>query len=380
MVSVGYVGNHGTHLFGEPFRTMNYVPTTDRLQYRTAINATIPITDVYSGKTAQVFQQVFGSADLPRSVLLSNYPLFPSLGKKAYDGTSVYNGLNLRIQKRFSQGLNLNIAYTNSKAMTNAVNSNTGILLVDAIHTVGTPGGRSNFVLSTGGIAGYQDPDHRRDHTISMDDIPQILNITGTYDLPVGAGKYFLNRKGIVNGVLGGWKLSGNFNAEGGLPLSISCPGNQLTTRCDLIGNPKFSGSRSKEQRIADWINPAAFTPPFGSNESVWSNYDPNADYAWQWGTAGPRLPQIRSPGFWNVDSALFKRFDVREKQYLEFRWELFNALNHQNLGTPNTGFCLPPGPGGETDLVHTAGCAFGLITNVQTDARAMEFALKFFF
>jgi hypothetical protein len=44
------------------------------------------------------------------------------------------------------------------------------------------------------------------------------------------------------------------------------------------------------------------------------------------------------------------------------------------------TGNCLPPGPNGETDTVHQAGCSFGRITNVQTDPRAMEFALKLFF
>jgi hypothetical protein len=70
----------------------------------------------------------------------------------------------------------------------------------------------------------------------------------------------------------------------------------------------------------------------------------------------------------------------VTEKRYFQFRWEAFNALNHQNLGFPNVGFCLPPGPTGGTDLVHQAGCTFGRITNIQTDPRAMEFAVKLVF
>jgi hypothetical protein len=146
-----------------------------------------------------------------------------------------------------------------------------------------------------------------------------------------------------------------------------------------MIGNPQLPGGRSRAEKIADWINPAAFVPAFGTDQSFWANYTPNDDRAWLFGTAGPRLPQIRTPGFWNVDSSLFKQFKVKETKYFEFRWELFNALNHQNLGTPNNNFCLPAEADGSTDLVHQAGCSFGRITNIQTDPRAMEFALKFY-
>jgi hypothetical protein len=75
----------------------------------------------------------------------------------------------------------------------------------------------------------------------------------------------------------------------------------------------------------------------------------------------------------------LAKDFHLTESKYFEFRWEAFNAFNHQNLGTPYTSFCLLPLPDGSTDKVHRAGCSFGRITNVQTDPRSMQFALKFF-
>ena len=189
---------------------------------------------------------------------------------------------------------------------------------------------------------------------------------------------------------MGGWKLTGNFIGQSGLPLGISCPKDTLqstissqsgtanTSRCDLVGNPSI-GKVSKQQQIADWINPNAFQPSFGSNQSVWgANYDPTAAYAWQFGTMGPVLPNYRAPGFWNLDTALSKNFPVAEGKYFEFRWEAFNALNHMNLGFPNTSYCLSPGGSGQTDLVHKAGCSFGRITNIQTDPRSMEFALKF--
>jgi hypothetical protein len=152
-----------------------------------------------------------------------------------------------------------------------------------------------------------------------------------------------------------------------------------MTCRPNLVGNPHFQGSRSKQERIAQWINPAGFEPVFGGDQNFWANYDPSDDRSWRFGTMGPRLASLRSPAFWNIDTALGKQFHITEQRYFEFRWEMFNALNHQNLGFPDVNFCLPPKADGTTDLVHQAGCTFGRVTNIQTDPRAMQFGLKFF-
>jgi hypothetical protein len=381
MVDIGYVGSHGTHLVGEGFRQYNFVHTADLLKYKNQIYATVPITDYYSGPTADKLAAIWGSTSLPRNILLTPYPAYSTIQNNVgFEGTSIYHGMNLRVQKRYSNGFDIVAAYTFSKKITNSRVANMAGMLVDPLHGVATVGGRLNYIGGTLG-GGFQDPDNANaDRAIAPDDITHMLNIAGSYELPFGKGRAFLHDNGIINAIVGGWRLTANFNAQTGLPLSITCPADALTSRCNIIGDPNFSGSRSRQQQIAQWINPAAFQPAFGGDQSFWANYTPSDPRAWQFGSAGARLPYLRSPGFWNLDTSLAKQFHVTEMKYFEFRWEMFNSLNHQNLGVPNTNFCLPALPDGTTDLVHQAGCSFGRITNVQTDPRAMEFALKFFF
>jgi hypothetical protein len=224
MVSIGYVGSHGTHLAGEGFRSLNYVHTTDRLKYRRAINATIPITDVYSGQTAQALQTVYGSSELTRSLLLKDYPFHGAfnymINNMSNDGTTVYHGMNLRVQKRYSQGFDFIAAYTFSKKSNNAMTTNMASMLVDPLHwaKAGGIGGRAGALGWNGGFGGqFQDIDNKNlDRAIAADDITHMFNLAGSYELPFGAGKPLLNKKGPLNAVVGGWRLTGNFNAQGG--------------------------------------------------------------------------------------------------------------------------------------------------------------------
>src|SRR5262249_6590655 len=143
-----------------------------------------------------------------------------------------------------------------------------------------------------------------------------MFNIAGSYELPFGSGRPFLNRRGVVNALLGGWVLTANFNAQMGIPMSFACPGDQVTSRCDLIGSPsKVTGG----QNATHWFNPAAFEPAFGIDPTFWANYNPDDARAYLFGTAGERLGNARTPGFYNMDSSLSKQFHFTEQRYFQF-------------------------------------------------------------
>jgi hypothetical protein len=204
----------------------------------------------------------------------------------------------------------------------------------------------------------------------------------------MGQGKSFLNNNGLASKLAGGWRLTQNWNFQSGVPLIIrSAAGNAVSSLPNLIGDPSAGrSSKSRAQQENQWFNPAAFEAPFGSDPAVIQSItDGTADFNnlnqwWQFGNDTGRNPSQRAPGFWNADLALQKDFHLSEGRYFQFRWELYNAFNHQNLGIPSTSWCLPPNSDGSTDAIHLFGCQFGKITDVQTDPRAMQFGLKFYF
>jgi hypothetical protein len=382
VVTLGYVGAHGLHLFGDQFRGYDYVPTAVRQQLRNGLNETV--------STPASLVPVYGDT-VPLTVLSRPYPQYSNVYINTNpDGFNTYHALQLNYQKRFSRGFNVILSYTHQK---NIISPNTGSIIGNTATptTLGRTVGRSSVVAGalsggTGNSAGgaaAQNPDNRRaDIALAPDDMPNVLNIAGTYQLPFGKGRAFLASSRLADSIVGGWSLTQNWNFQTGVPLTVTGPCNALTCRPNLNDDPnQFSGPRTKQDRQNAWFNPNAFSAVFQTDPRVLSAPDPTIyDAWWQFGSMGLRNNSVRSPGFWNVDVSLSKDFHITESKYFTLRWELYNALNHQNLGIPNTQWCLGPNADGSTDLVHQFGCQFGKITNVQTDPRAMQFGLKFIF
>ncbi len=378
-ISVGYVGTHGLHLFGDEFRSYDHVPTATLQQLRTSVNDQV--------STPASLVPTYGST-MPLSQLLKPYPQYSNVTVNSNpDGFNRYNAAQVKFEKRYSQGLSLMLAYTHQK---NIGSPNTGSLIGNTATstTIGRSVGRASQVAGglsggsgqTGGSGAAQNPDNRNaDVALTADDIPNVLNIAGSYDLPFGRGKtLFSTDSRIANLFISGWTLTNNWNFQNGTPLVITAPCDGIQSelgvcRPNLIGNPN-QGAHTQNQ----WFNPNAFQAAFQTDPNVLTASDPTTYAAWwQLGNMGVRNNAVRGPNFWNVDMSLSKDFHFTERRYLSFRWEVYNALNHQNLGLPNTNWCMGPTADGGTTIVNQFGCQFGKITNVATDPRAMQFGLK---
>src|SRR5207249_3602813 len=150
--------------------------------------------------------------------------------------------------------------------------------------------------------------------------------------------------------MLGGWQISGVTFLRSGSPFSVTDatdiagvgPGSGAQ-RWNLAGSTDIAGSHGLNQA---WFNPAAFTLPAAGT----------------FGNSGLNI--LRGPSFRSWDLALFKNFRLAEKLTSEFRWEVFNFLNHPVLDSPNAN----PRTG-----------SFGLVTS-KTGERNMQLGLKFIF
>ena len=402
-LSVGYVGTYGSHLSAEEVRDYNYTRTATRLALRNNLVQPVPVDAALAPIYGCPTDPASGQALCPGNLVLRPSPLYQTVSfLQGADGFNRYHSFQMKVEKRYSQGLNFILAYTIQKNMASVMVGSIGANTANAV-TLGRAVGRMSFIPGAGGGAatdGFSNAraedadDRRRYYGFSPDDIPQILNMAVSYDLPFGEGKPFLSGSGWADKVLGGWTLTQNWNFQTGVPLlftSAACNG--ISCRPNLIGDPsRGRGSKTHSQLQEQYFDPTAFEAPFGSDpaiiEAVSTGFFPDGTEVdfnalepwWQFGNIGTRPPTGRMPGYWNADWALAKEVHLTETKYLQFRWEVFNVFNHQNLGVPNTQWCLPPNPDGSTDAIHVFGCQFGKITNIQTDPRGMQFGMKFYF
>ncbi|MCX6615568.1 MAG: TonB-dependent receptor, partial [Acidobacteria bacterium] len=250
-------------------------------------------------------------------------------------GFSNYNGLQMKIEKKFSGGLYVLNSFTWSKSIDNAAGH---------LEVFNGDNSRVNYrdLKNEKGVGSYNQP----------------FNNTTTlvYDLPYGKGRKFgASAHPVLNGIAGGWRLTMINTMTSGPPVNLNyAPTTQLSVATG--GAPTY-----RPNLLGDFMAPEG-------QRNIDNYFDKNnvvspTDPRYPFGNAGRNI--ARGYAFYQADLGLHKAFPLwKESRQIEFRSEFFNLLNHTNFGIPNN---------------TRTSSAFGTIRST-FPARQVQFALKYVF
>jgi len=230
-----------------------------------------------------------------------------------------YNALQVKFDRRFSNGFMLTTAYTYSKTID---------------------------------FASRQTFDLLRDKGRSANDLTHVFVQSYLYELPFGRGK-------AGRALLGGWQINGIVTSQTGAPLNITysatalnAPGQNNQPNLVGTGKPEIFGKVGPGQL---WFDVTRFAAPAPLT----------------FGNLGRNI--LSGPGMVNLDFSLFRRFRVREGMNLEFRLEAFNATNTPHFANPITAL-------GNADFGQVTSSNDFTDSTVDTDNRKVQIGLRFFF
>jgi hypothetical protein len=253
------------------------------------------------------------------------WPFYNAVNRQEAFGNLSYNGMIVKLEKRFSQGLTFLLSYTWAKAL-------------DNLDEVGNGEG-------TGALKPW---DRSLNRGPALTDIRHSFVYSSTYELPFGRGKRWLG--GVNRGVdllLGGWQVGGIFSRLTGEPFTVSTSGGITNAGGADRPNRIGDGRLPADQRSIDrWFDVSAF------------QVQPNFTY----GNSGRNI--LFGPGATNLDFSLAKFFQVTERFRLQFRAESFNATNTPAFGNPAANINAPT-----VGTINSAG-----------EPRRIQFGLKLLF
>lgn len=319
LVQAAYAGGKGTRL-SMPAMNINQL-TADQMALGAVNQQLVPnpfygvITDPTSTLSLPTIQ---------RGVLLRPYPQYtgvtadyPSLG------SSIYHSLQMKVEKRLSQGFTVLAALTAAKSIDDASTD------------------------QYGPVTGIMDVTNlKRERSISPQDVSKRLVVSGVWELPIGRGRLLgTGWSKMVDTVLGGWQFNAIASFQSGLPLVMSSIGG---TRPNRVATGTTPSGRIQDRLDRAFDITAFAVPP-----------------AFTYGNSSRTAPDLRWHGMNNFDLSLFKNWQLIERVKAQFRVEAFNAFNRTQFNAPGTSI-------GST--------AAGVISAQYNVPRQLQLALKIIF
>jgi hypothetical protein len=314
-----------------------------------AKRATSPVAD-------QVQEQNYNSNPMRVGVLVTDNPARGTLTYNGYNGgKSLYNGINLRAERRMAAGMAFLANYTYSVSKDN----------------VGGP--ETSFWGQ--GVGGnkpiYSHQTFRDIYGLSPLDQSHRFAFYHDVQFPFGRGRKFLGNPSsagekIMDGIVGGWGFAGQGVWNSGRPVIFGVNNGNLSDNQGvgsvagyMLKNPNNSAFNENMQVLR---GPREGPPSVGRFDSTSFALAEEMTI----GNMPPIWGDIRHPGNFGYDVSLMKRFNMfSERNYLLFRVEAENVFNIRGYGGYNTTFGDPN---------------FGYITSSRQNPRRMQLSAKIYY
>jgi len=282
LFEIGYLYNHVVHLGID--RQLDFIPraylSTSRTRDQAAIDRlTANVPNPYGGLIPGT---TLNGSTVQLQQLLRPFPEFTGITvQSGNEASSYFHMMQARIEKRFSDGLQLLVNYEFSKLIERRSRLN--------------------------------ESDPLLEKRIATEDRPHRIVVSASYDMPLGRGKLLSASNPIVNQIISGWILNGIYTAQIGPPLDW---GNVIYLGGPLNLNPKGVGG-------------AFDTTRFNTNSR--EQLDSSSSIR----TFPSRFGNLRQDGTNNIDCSVLKDTRITEKVTLQFRAQFFNFLNHPSFNPP---------------------------------------------
>jgi hypothetical protein len=273
-------------------------------------------------------------------------PQFAALYAWRSIGAAAYNALQVSLHKHMIHGVQFDINYTYSKSFD---------ISSDATR-----------ITAEGGLGGQVinpwSPKALR--SVSDFDLTHQINANWIAELPFGKGKWIgSDAHGALEALIGGWQVTGLARWTSGFPIGVG-NGAQWPTNWQLSG---FATQIASVKTVGASKNPDGTVNIFGNAAAAataLASFAPDLP-----GQVGNRNP-LRGDGFAGLDAGLSKRWHMpwKESHSLQFRWDVFNALNLTRFDVESLSLSL------------TNSSNFGNYTGLLTNPRSMQFALRYEF
>jgi len=328
MLEIAYIGNHSLHipitytqLNGIPRQFLSTSPYRDQAVI-TQLTASTPNPFLGLAQTSANTATTVNAVQI-----LARYPQFPvgvnagSSGVVANDmntGSSSYNSLNIRLQKRLGHGVSVLGNYMRSK-------------MIDQ-------------------TTWLNDADPQPERRVSPFFRPQRISTAATYELPVGRGKLVDIKNRPLDYVLGGWQVNMTYQFQVGGPLTW------VNGSTNNIGDYVYlGGSLNNNPRVVDGT--AFDTTRFDTKAAN--------QYQYHLRTFSTSFADARTDGINDWSASMSKRFNFGERRSLQIRGEGFNIVNHATFGAANT---------------TATNAAFGTITSQANRPRLLQMVARIVF